>query len=535
MEGRLRRNSMIEFCLLSCLIIVTTGQITPTASPTNTCASHPCENGGSCTAFPNAFICRCPEEYIGLRCETHSSQQGQTACISNPCVRGECVSTGLQQFTCMCPAQWRGSTCNIDVDECTSNPCRNGGTCQNLPGNYSCVCLTGYAGQNCEQDVTCPTNVCNNNGTCVVQNQQQVCICPVGFTGTTCQVTDVMCTTKVCSNNGTCVVQNQQQVCICPVGFTGPTCQVTESCSPNPCKNGHCVLSDEDPNGYVCHCHAGYTARLCDQVLHVACSHDGDTYYDGEVRNDRCNQCHCRGGEWLCTKKFCGSFSVMFDFIGDFSTIVQGQEDKFKSSLKTDLARVFSIQESMIANLMVSAGSIHVEFELVAVVDSHLNIEDVAAQMLAKLDSGTYYFRFEGTSLFVDVSSVQLEKVEPPTKDPSNPAISNVVLVVVCVLVSLFLIIAVIIGTVVIIVHRRRSEKTAMGQFRGRDQKEEYPMNNTNHMRHHNDLYSSVPNDSGSLASRGSGAGGNDLKDINIAMFAKVADPKDSKSGLDHV
>ncbi|XP_038046107.1 protein jagged-1a-like isoform X2 [Patiria miniata] len=493
MEVRLQR-LVIEFCLLSCLSIVTTVQ-QPT--PADFCASHPCENGGMCTSLPNAFICRCPEDYSGVRCETHSSEHvPETACFSNPCRNGgDCVSTGLQQFTCMCPTQWRGSTCEIDLDECTSNPCRNSASCQNTPGNYSCVCPIGYAGKNCEEDVKCMTNVCNNNGTCITLNEQQVCICPVGFSGETCQDRDL--------------------------------------CSPNPCKNGDCIPSDEDPNGYMCRCHAGYTARLCDQQLHAACSHNGDTFYDGEVRDVECNRCHCRGGEWLCTKKFCGSIQVVFDFVADFNGIVRGKEDNFKRSLTTALATEFSIEESMIANLMVSAGSIHVEFELVALLESHLNIEDVAAQMLAKLDSGTYYFRFEETALFVDQSSVKFEKVEAPTEGPGAPVISNVVLVVVCVLVSLFLIIAVIIGTVVIIVHRRRSEKTTTGQFGGRETGEEHPMNNTNHTRHHNDLYNSVPNDNGSLASGGQEA--NDLKDINIDMFSKVAEPKGLKSGLDRV
>ena len=72
--------------------------------------------------------------------------------------------------------------------------------------------------------------------------------------------------------------------------------------------------------------------------------------------------------------------------------------------------------------------------------------------LFLQLESDTFYFRYKETSLFVDKSSVLLEKVETPTEEPGAPVISNVTLVVVCVLVSVLLVMAVIIGTVVIIV-----------------------------------------------------------------------------------
>ncbi|XP_033631406.1 protein crumbs homolog 1-like isoform X4 [Asterias rubens] len=409
--GAVLRWSGIFLCIVLCHFNLNAAETTtvPTSGGDDTCASHPCKNGGICTAFPNAYLCRCPEDYSGVTCEVLISSQDQTACASMPCVNGECVSTGPAQFTCMCPAGWRGSNCDLDFNECTSTPCLNGGTCENIDGGYNCGCVLGFAGQNCET---------------------------------------------------------------------------------------------------------------------VACSHDGNTYYDGEVRNDVCNQCHCRGGEWLCTKKFCGSFLVRFDFNGDYSSLVQGNEDHFKSSLKNNLALEFSIDESMMDKFVISSGSIHVEFALVPLVDSHLNIEDVAAKMLSTLESDTFYFRYKETSLFVDKSSVLLEKVETPTEEPGAPVISNVTLVVVCVLVSVLLVMAVIIGTVVIIVHRKRSEKTSLGQFRGRESKEEPPAMNNSNTRHHNDLYNSVPEEEDDNC---------ELKNINIDMFKVVNPPSDRNLGPDHV
>ena len=48
-----------------------------TTEPDNTCASQPCENNGTCIRLPEAFVCQCVEGYIGLRCETHESDQGE--------------------------------------------------------------------------------------------------------------------------------------------------------------------------------------------------------------------------------------------------------------------------------------------------------------------------------------------------------------------------------------------------------------------------------------------------------------------------
>ena len=37
------------------------------------CASNPCQNGGTCDDYVNAFLCRCPVGYGGALCETGNS------------------------------------------------------------------------------------------------------------------------------------------------------------------------------------------------------------------------------------------------------------------------------------------------------------------------------------------------------------------------------------------------------------------------------------------------------------------------------
>ena len=78
----------------------------------STCASNPCNNGGSCGLVENT------------------------------------VSFG--SYECSCPVNWFGSNCE-DMVPCTSNPCDNGGTCKLNDTSYACFCPAAWTGINCER------------------------------------------------------------------------------------------------------------------------------------------------------------------------------------------------------------------------------------------------------------------------------------------------------------------------------------------------------------------------------------------------
>ncbi|XP_033105221.1 uncharacterized protein LOC117107621 [Anneissia japonica] len=77
------------------------------------CFSHPCLNGGACTAFRNRYSCDCLNGYSGTNCENY----------------------------------------NAATQSCSSTPCRNGGTCVPSGMGYTCSCRTGYTGTHCDQNV----------------------------------------------------------------------------------------------------------------------------------------------------------------------------------------------------------------------------------------------------------------------------------------------------------------------------------------------------------------------------------------------
>ncbi|XP_006746731.1 sushi, nidogen and EGF-like domain-containing protein 1, partial [Leptonychotes weddellii] len=111
----------------------------------NECASHPCQNGGTCTHGVNSFRCRCPAGFRGPTCETALS----------PCDTRECQNGGRCQeergsAVCLCLAGYTGAACETDVDECASSPCLNGGSCVDLVGNFTCLCAEPFEGPRCE-------------------------------------------------------------------------------------------------------------------------------------------------------------------------------------------------------------------------------------------------------------------------------------------------------------------------------------------------------------------------------------------------
>ncbi|XP_070278685.1 sushi, nidogen and EGF-like domain-containing protein 1 isoform X1 [Myotis yumanensis] len=290
------------------------------------CASHPCQNGGTCTHGVNSFSCQCPAGFGGPTCETAPS----------PCDTKECVNGGQCQVVsgsavCECPVGYTGNACETDVDECGSSPCLNGASCVDLVGNFTCLCTGPFEGPRCEagsQPVPdpCLSAPCQNGGTCVDADEGYVCECPEGFMGLDCR--DRTPDDCECRNGGRCLAGNTT-LCQCPLGFFGLLCEfevtatpcnmntqcpdggycmeysgsylcvchtdhnishsLPSPCDSDPCFNGGSCEAQDD--SYTCECPRGFHGRHCEKARPRLCS-------SGPCRNG--GTCKEAGGEYQC-------------------------------------------------------------------------------------------------------------------------------------------------------------------------------------------------------------------------------------------
>ncbi|XP_047398618.1 sushi, nidogen and EGF-like domain-containing protein 1 isoform X13 [Sciurus carolinensis] len=258
----------------------------------NECASHPCQNGGTCTHGVNSFSCECPAGFRGPTCESAQSPCDATECQNG----GQCRAEG-GSAVCVCQAGYTGTTCETDVDECDSDPCLNGGSCVDLVGSFACVCVEPFGGPRCETGShsvpdACLSAPCQNGGTCVDAEQGYVCECPEGFMGLDCRekVTATPCNMNTqCPDGGYCMEYGGSYLCVCHTDHN-VSHSLPSPCDSDPCFNGGSCDAQDD--SYTCECPRGFHGRHCEKARPHLCS-------SGPCRNG--GTCKEAGGEYHCS------------------------------------------------------------------------------------------------------------------------------------------------------------------------------------------------------------------------------------------
>ncbi|XP_017013207.2 cubilin homolog [Drosophila takahashii] len=236
------------------------------------------------------------------------------SCASRPCENGGTCYNTYGGFHCDCPTAFEGATCEVDVNECalyqgTDLGCQNGAECHNQFGSFSCLCPAGWHGMHCTRRKTdCSQSsgweLCGH-GSCVPSSDEAGyrCLCDPGWK--TNGVTPV-CGEDVDECSGTAAHTPCSTRCInlpgsftcapCPAGLTGNgiSCQDVDECQMN---NGGCSLNPKANciNTYGSHhcaeCPLGWTGdgQRCERIT-------SDSSGPGEAPDSSCpprnNPCH---------------------------------------------------------------------------------------------------------------------------------------------------------------------------------------------------------------------------------------------------
>lgn len=92
-------------------------------------------------------LSRCPEKYLGSRCQHHNP------CFYSPCENGGTCRVAARdnrfESVCDCRPGFMDKLCLTPTDNvCLTSPCRNGGTCELInTRDYRCRCRPGWSGE----------------------------------------------------------------------------------------------------------------------------------------------------------------------------------------------------------------------------------------------------------------------------------------------------------------------------------------------------------------------------------------------------
>ncbi len=272
--------------------ILSSGNSSLYALPTDLCSLEPCSNQAACATVRNFlatqlvarstqfvllapvvqldYECKCEEGTAGELCEINFND-----CYSDPCFYNAPCSDDVQGFQCVCPEGTAGSDCSFNPDECISNPCQNGATCKNGLGVHICECLPGYYGTECQYQYfrvssICTPDPCLNGGECSSGRDSYTCLCPQGHSGLHCEEEELIqggCIGNPCYNGSTCMDTQFGPDCTCSVGYTGPFCRwPLNNCELQPCRNGGTCIPGYY-GSYQCLCNTSYTGEDCSTLV----------------------------------------------------------------------------------------------------------------------------------------------------------------------------------------------------------------------------------------------------------------------------
>ncbi|XP_063881494.1 prolow-density lipoprotein receptor-related protein 1-like isoform X4 [Scylla paramamosain] len=124
--------------------------------PTGPCSPSPCQNSGTCMVVQGKWVCSCPSEFMGDKCQ-YRTKANENPCTTLTCLHGGICQSPVPQMefsaaVCKCQGGWAGDNCGIQT-VCTDDWCFNGGTCSpnsELDKEPLCDCPEGHSGLRCE-------------------------------------------------------------------------------------------------------------------------------------------------------------------------------------------------------------------------------------------------------------------------------------------------------------------------------------------------------------------------------------------------